>query len=38
VGMVLLISVNIELILRQIVLLLGGADRLRPIETAGPID
>ncbi|MGA9434984.1 MAG: TRAP transporter small permease, partial [Roseobacter sp.] len=32
VGIILLISVNIELILRSIVRLLGGADRLPPIS------
>lgn len=31
VGMILLISVNIELILRNLISLLGGAERLRPI-------
>ena len=34
VGLVLLISVNIELILRGIVALMGGADRLKPIPDA----
>ncbi|MEO9517926.1 MAG: TRAP transporter small permease [Paracoccaceae bacterium] len=34
VGIVLLISVNIELILRSIVSLLGGSDRLQPIPDA----
>ena len=34
VGLILLVSVNIELILRSIVALLGGADRLKPIPGA----
>lgn len=34
VGLVLLISVNIELILRSVVTLLGGGDQLRPIPDA----
>jgi TRAP-type C4-dicarboxylate transport system permease small subunit len=38
VGMCLLMAVNIELILRQLIALCGGAARLKPIESAGPID
>ena len=34
VGLIMLISVNVELILRTIVALLGGADRLKPIPDA----
>ena len=32
VGMVLLLLVNIELILRQLITLMGGGDRLRPVD------
>lgn len=38
VGMCLLMAVNIELILRQLIALCGGAARLKPIESPGPID
>lgn len=38
VGFCLLILVNIELILRQIITLMGGGDRLKQLEDAGPID
>lgn len=38
VGFVLLTLVNIELILRQIITLLGGGETLTPLEDAGPID
>lgn len=38
VGFCLLVLVNIELLLRQVISLLGGADRLKPMEDAGPID
>ncbi|MEM1374112.1 MAG: TRAP transporter small permease subunit [Pseudomonadota bacterium] len=38
VGFCLLFLVNLELILRQIIALFGGADHLKPLEDAGPID
>ncbi|MEM8592143.1 MAG: TRAP transporter small permease [Pseudomonadota bacterium] len=38
VGFALLVLVNAELILRQLVTLLGGAEQLKPLEDAGPID
>ncbi|MCF6445387.1 TRAP transporter small permease [Nereida sp. MMG025] len=38
VGFVGLAIVNIELILRQIITLLGGGDRIKPLQDAGPID
>ena len=37
VGVILLISVNVELILRSIVTLAGGQDRLKPIPDAETI-
>ncbi|MEM6277577.1 MAG: TRAP transporter small permease subunit [Pseudomonadota bacterium] len=38
VGFCLLFLVNVELILRQIIKLFGGGERLKPLEDAGPID
>jgi len=38
VGFCLLTLVNIELILRQLIRLLGGGDRLKPLADVGPID
>ncbi|MEM1233624.1 MAG: TRAP transporter small permease subunit [Pseudomonadota bacterium] len=38
VGFCLLFLVNLELILRQIIALFGGAEQLKPLEDAGPID
>lgn len=38
VGFCLMALVNIELILRQLITLLGASDRLKVIEDAGPID
>ena len=38
VGFCLLALVNIELILRQLITLVGGGDQLKPLAEAGPID
>ncbi|MEM7295708.1 MAG: TRAP transporter small permease subunit [Pseudomonadota bacterium] len=38
IGFCLLALVNTELLLRQVIKILGGADRLEPLDTAGPID
>ncbi|MGR3493022.1 MAG: TRAP transporter small permease [Shimia sp.] len=38
VGFCLLTLVNIELILRQLIRILGGGDRLRPLEDVAPIE